>query len=417
VPIANEVAAWEAAARIDGLAPPRANPFIPTKLAIKGAAPPSRVPLSARRVAPTLLQRSPGTRLHFVQDTVFRRPRAFAFFALRSPALYTSAAVYVTAELYQLLLADALTDVAYEAALGGVGVGTGVSWQGLTLTLSGYDQRLPELSALVASSLRSFEMTPRAFERRREQLMAQLRNLAQRQPVQLCAYHRNLALETPRYSNEALLDAAQRVTLANVRALQAGLLPEFELEGLVCGNVVEAEAEAVVRQLQGALPARPLPRERRPTRLVRRLPVGATLQQFVVVNADEVNSGVEVLFQVGPDVGDDWVLLTLLSQMVAKPFYSELRTRQQLGYIVQCSANEIEGVRSLSFFVQGTRQPPPEVERRIDAFLRLFRGTLLLLPDDELLRAPRAPKPHLRHAKRSHGMRPLLGRGGSWRVS
>uniref|UniRef100_A0A7S4MAX7 Coenzyme PQQ synthesis protein F-like C-terminal lobe domain-containing protein n=1 Tax=Prymnesium polylepis TaxID=72548 RepID=A0A7S4MAX7_9EUKA len=71
--------------------------------------------------------------------------------------------------------------------------------------------------------------------------------------------------------------------------------------------------------------------------------------------------------------------------MVAKPFYSELRTRQQLGYIVQCSANEIEGVRSLSFFVQGTRQPPPEVERRIDAFLRLFRGTLLLLPDDELL--------------------------------
>merc|ERR1712232_137179 len=65
-------------------------------------------------------------------------------------------------------------------------------------------------------------------------------------------------------------------------------------------------------------------------------------------------------------------------------FYSELRTRQQLGYIVQCAANEVDGVRGLVFIVQSKVQPPPVVEERVQGFLRLFRGTLLLLDDKEV---------------------------------
>lgn len=349
MPIAAQVAKWEAPPRIAGFAPPRANPFVPTNLAIKS---PRQEQAAGVRVTPKLLLRAPGVRLHFLQDRRFGRPKAFVFLALRSSALYTDAAVSIRAELYQALLADALQDVAYEAQLGGLGAGAGVSWQGLTLSLSGYDQRLPELAGTVASSLRSFDMPPQAFKRRRDQLCRQLRNAAQRQPIQICAYQRNLALQTPRYSNEALLAAAEKVTLAEVKALQAGLLPELELEAFVCGNMVEAEAKAVVQQLQSALPAKPLPRTSRPERRVRRLPSGATLQQFVAANPDEENSGVEIYFQVGPDQGDDWVLLTLLSQMLAKAYYTELRTRQQIGYIVQCNANEIDGVRGLSFLAQ-----------------------------------------------------------------
>ena len=38
-----------------------------------------------------------------------------------------------------------------------------------------------------------------------------------------------------------------------------------------------------------------------------------------------------------------WRLLGLLSQLVDTPFYAELRTRQQLGYIVGSSIAESEG--------------------------------------------------------------------------
>ena len=55
----------------------------------------------------------------------------------------------------------------YQAARAGLSAGASVGWQGLSLSLSGYDQRLPELAALVADSLRTFDVAPLAFERRR----------------------------------------------------------------------------------------------------------------------------------------------------------------------------------------------------------------------------------------------------------
>ena len=66
----------------------------------------------------------------------------------------------------------------------------------------------------------------------------------------------------------------------------------------------------------------------------------------------------------GPDEGEEWVLLALLNQYISKAFYSELRTKQQLGYIVQCGSTEADGVRGLVFIVQSSVQPPPELEAR-----------------------------------------------------
>ena len=60
-------------------------------------------------------------------------------------------------------------------------------------------------------------------------------------------------------------------------------------------------------------------------------------------------------------MGEEWVLLALLNQYISKAFYSELRTKQQLGYIVQCAANEIDGVRGIVFVVQSNAQPPQVV--------------------------------------------------------
>lgn len=72
-------------------------------------------------------------------------------------------------------------------------------------------------------------------------------------------------------------------------------------------------------KLLNALGSRPLPVARRPVRRVRVLPAGErTLQQFVAASQAEVNSATEVYFQVGGDEADDWVLLTLLSQLMSK---------------------------------------------------------------------------------------------------
>lgn len=386
--IAKQIGQWEAAPALTELHAPNPNPFIPTVLTIK--APPrsaARTPRASPRddpASPTLLQEQPGLRLFHLQDDYFRLPKAFAFFALRSPDLYTSASVSAQAEIYQRLLADALQDATYQAAQAGLTVSTAVGWRGLELFLGGYDQNLAQLASLVSSTLRSVPLEKGAFERRRDELARQLANLEQRSPSKLAAYHRSLALESPRYANSELAAATKALTLADIERFQSTLLPEMALEAFICGNVRDTEAEGVVSQLQQALPTRPLPSERLPVRRVRRVPLGATLQQFVTPSATESNSAVEVYYQVGPDEGDTWVVLSLLAQLMNKPFYASLRSRQQLGYVVACGTNELFGVRALTFTVQSATATPQLVEARIDEFVQGFRAALLAASDAEV---------------------------------
>ena len=60
---------------------------------------------------------------------------------------------------------------------------------------------------------------------------------------------------------------------------------------------------------------------------------------------------------------------TVLQAAIDTPFFAELRTKQQLGYVVQSGLSNHYGVVSLIFLVQGTKAPPPVVSERILAFM------------------------------------------------
>ena len=170
IDITKQISAWSRAPRLGDLSSPKPNPFIPTQFAIKTAMPAVRSESRGgrvdgtscgvftlgcnARVMPELLIRREGLRVHFVQDQLFQRPKAFALFVLRTGELYKSASASIEAEIYKLLLEDGLEDATFPAAQAGLSVSSAVFWGGLSLTISGFDQHIPELMALVASTLR-----------------------------------------------------------------------------------------------------------------------------------------------------------------------------------------------------------------------------------------------------------------------
>ncbi len=387
VSIKREVEAWKTSAAPAELRPPSPNPFIPRdfELVCRSARGAACVAPAPKDVAPRVIADRPGLRLHYLLDSTFRRPRAFAYFLFRSPIAFASPEASVRSQLYQAMLADSLQDETYQAALAGLGAGVGAEYNGLYITVSGYNARLPELVRLVSAQVKGAPLSPQVFERRRDTLRRTLANFKNRPPVSQASYYRGIGVETPKFSIDDLAAATEGVTLADVRGFQRSLLPEALLEAFIAGNVDTATAEAMVASVQADIPAAaPLPPEQVPRRKVRVLPAGRTLQQFVTPNALEVNSAIEVYVQIGVDEGDEWMLLALLAQLIEQPFYAELRTRQQLGYIVQAGVTETEGVRGLIFSVQSSALPPDLVEIRIDDFLRGFRSTLESMPAAEL---------------------------------
>ena len=385
VPMGAEVAAWERAPLPSGLGVPKPNRFLPRSLALKAPTDASEAEL--KRPPALLGGTASGARLHFKQDASFARPRAVTHFWWRTNALNADPTTAVASEVYQGMISDALQATTYEASLGALSAGIGAGWQGLTLSVNGFDDRLAELADKVAAQLRTAPVRPVDFNRRKESLLQTLANLRRRQPIGLARYYRSLALETGKFSLDELEAAAAALTISDVSTFQKNLLREADLEALVCGNMREAEARSLLASLQKAVPAAPLPPERRPVRRVRRLrrdADGVAVRQFVGANAAEKNGACELFFQVGRDEGDDWALLALAAQLVEQPFYGELRTKQQLGYIVASAVAEEEGVRGLVFAVQSAVLPPPELQKRIEAFVGSFRQTLSRLSDAEL---------------------------------
>jgi secreted Zn-dependent insulinase-like peptidase len=58
--------------------------------------------------------------------------------------------------------------------------------------------------------------------------------------------------------------------------------------------------------------------------------------------------------------------------MVANPFFTDLRTNQQLGYIVNAGVTSREGVRSLVFTVQSSVAGPVALTRKVFDFVDAF---------------------------------------------
>ena len=81
--------------------------------------------------------------------------------------------------------------------------------------------RHPELAFM---EVKTAALEPSVFERTREALQQELANFEKRQPVGLCSYYRQLALETPRYPIEQLQVIATDVLDCHGLALCATLV-------------------------------------------------------------------------------------------------------------------------------------------------------------------------------------------------
>jgi secreted Zn-dependent insulinase-like peptidase len=79
------------------------------------------------------------------------------------------------------------------------------------------------------------------------------------------------------------------------------------------------------------------------------------------------------------------VLCLLLSNYLDVPFFTELRTKQQIGYIVDVFSDEVRGINSMNFAIQAERFPSNEISMKIIEFLDSIRTKFENLDEEEFL--------------------------------
>jgi insulysin len=328
---------------------------------------------------PVRLLDDPLAKVWYQPDWRFRQPKAEVRLRLAVDGAYGSPREVMLAALYEDALDEGLNEVGYPIKEAGLGYSVTDVKGGILLSLSGYSPRMLDLLQFLVERLQRTTIDERTFAALKEQARRDLLNERLDQPYQQSQYFVRMLLERPNFTREAMLAALEPLTLADVQAYARSFLKRTYVEGVVVGNLRQDDARAAIHRALDTLGAGVLPPERRVDTSALEMPrrTNWVFSQRLPVN----NSLMQYIYQVGTRDPQLDSALGVISRPLGEAFYNELRTQQQLGYIVWAGAGDMRNLLNLYFVVQSQQYSADVLAKRMEAFLPAFVKEFSAMPE------------------------------------
>ena len=340
---------------------------------------PAAAPLLPER--PLALISEPGVQLFYAQETEFQRPSTtliFRFVPVREIGTVESAAML---RLYAAAIDDFLEPSIGDARLAGVEVSTEVTLEGVRLTVSGFGDSPVRFAAYVASQLRTFTITAQRFEAVKEAVLRSLKSYDQVEAYVLARDRRDALAREFHFLPNQLVQRVNAAKWSDVQAFARRFFARGKVEALVHGHLSPEGAVAVTRDVVARIGATPVSE----ASLLRRrhLAIAATENVVDVGEIAGVNSAFITDFVLPDDAAPTRAAAIVASNFFSEPFYSELRTRQQLGYIVGSNASASVRQRYFTFIVQSSVYAPDEIRTRAEKMIATLPAALAATTDEQ----------------------------------
>ncbi|KAI1004510.1 putative zinc protease [Podosphaera aphanis] len=357
--------------RLKDLHLPHRNQFIPTKLEVE------KRKVEKPSLRPRLIRNDDMVRTWYKKDDQFWVPKANLFVNCRNTIPSASAENQLKARLYTDVVRDALEEYSYDAELAGLDYSVSSHSMGIQIAVSGYNDKLSVLLERVLLTMRDVEVKLDRFEIIKERLMRALKNWGLGQPYnQVGDYTRWLSSEKG-FINDQVLAELPHLTAIDIQQFYPQLLGQMHIEVFAHGNLYKEDALNLSAMIEKTLRPRILPQNQWPIPRSLLFPPGG---KFVfcktLKDPENVNNCIEYLLFIGDKSIRPLRAKTLLfDQITHEPAFDQLRTKEQLGYIVFSGSRTTATTLYFRFIIQSERSPD-YLESRIDLFLTKFASNL-----------------------------------------
>lgn len=328
---------------------PGANPFMPTQAEL----------LPERALA---LIDEPALALHYAPDTEFLRPQTAIAARLVLPRSLAGPGQAALLSMWTRGLQDAMDADVADARAAGVQVGFDLTLEGLKFSVTGFGDSAARVARHLAARLRDADPGAGRFADLKEQLLRDMGSYAQTEAVMQARDRREALQREFRWLPEPLRPAVLAADADTVRRFGRQLLAQGRLEVLVHGHLAPADAVRTARAMAQAIGQQGLPSAELLRRRQLVLNAGETVTDSAVVEGPNAVWLADLLL--GADSPRTRAASLVLGAFVSPPFYTELRTRQQLGYIVGASPGVSLGERWLGFVIQSSTHGAAELRQR-----------------------------------------------------
>ncbi len=418
---------------------PGLNEFIPEDVSLRCDDEESKATfdpeIDYREEHPNLIVDTPKLRMWHKMDRTFRVPKTSIRLQLTSPNIYRSPRSITLNRIFQKVLQDDLNSYVYDASVAGCNYRVSVAPSNYQLSVSGYSEKLPHLLDVVTSRIASLieemkegeEAHPaleKIFSKSKDDLLRQTKNYVYDSPYETATYNFRMLLETPVWHVRDYIgemegpDAeAEPLTMKEcAEAAEECLFGRTKAVSLCIGNINEKGSKEVADVItNNFLKKRPLIEDETPRFRSLRMPNKAEAMQIFgedvgsrevpIVYEDlahsesEENNAVDLMMQTASsfELGFEGLAIQeLIASMAYNSAFNQLRTKEQLGYIVAAVVKKSTGGgNGLHVIVQSSSTLPPAIEESCLRWVEQFRKELEEMPDSRFAMEAAAVKANL----------------------
>lgn len=248
----------------------------------------------------------------------------------------------------------------------------------LAIDIAGYSQRLMTifndgmLNPVTGSAINKLNVSEKIFNDIKDRYKRDLLNIDE-----VVAYSR-LSLEAGSIADSKGMNWHQYVgvvdgiKLADVQTYIGQFFATIHVKGYAYGNIEKGSVEKGIQKLYEVTNAQALNAQAafQKESQFRIVPVGKNYS--VVISGRNNNHAHLAFYRLA-----DWTIESharglILDQMLSQPYFSELRTKQQLGYVARSGVATHSGYVALTSMIQSSQTGSKELQEKSDAFLSTF---------------------------------------------
>ncbi|KAJ2849389.1 metalloprotease [Coemansia brasiliensis] len=364
--ISEDIAKLCSSKRTSSFELPIHNQYMPQQLNIVGTSDPDKI-------TPTLLQKTELIETWHKLDNQYFTPNGNINLLILLPNAQPSIIDYVAADVLEKYVNKELVTVFDDASAAGMEFAFTSKPEMLLLTISGISENQPLLLKNLLEKIRALKISEHAFDCALSDTKLMYQDMRLKQP-----FEQLQDLETIQLAQTPVFDLAElenaTVTTADIQAKINSIFSQTYSKLLVNGNFSEACAIDIATMIIQTMSSKPLLKTSHiPTRQVDIKP-GHYIYQTMARGLETTNNAVRVNIYCGSDLNNkDAVIIDQLVSLISNSFFYQLRTQEQLGYIVQAySETHDNGSISMVFCIQGEANPL-YLTLRINQFIKEFR--------------------------------------------
>lgn len=258
---------------------------------------------------------------------------------------------------------------------------------GYHFSMDGYSEHIAALAAQAADGFSAPKYNFRQFEQAKQKLLASLEDATSKMPYEHAMEALSVITSNGVFSSKDVIAAVKSTNHDMFKDYLSKVVAKgVRVQLLATGNLNEAQAQSLARTIVSNLK---IPRVLTKSESAQSKVVAAKRSVEVrLANPipGDANSATVNAYQFGvPDVAER-VRLLMLGKMISNPAYDELRTKEQLGYVVFATIMPQLETLQLVMIVQGEKKNPDEVDTRIESVMDSFSHNLANLSVQDFTR-------------------------------